>query len=218
MAYLKICRVELMVLVACSLLQTTFASRTAQFIGPWQPTSHVNARTTSSIAFHPSNTTSTNSVPCGIDLTHLHIPTGSLISDAFECRPTSLSTGFIAGGTERSTSNVTVAPSSPTSRAGPDNPNPDDQPDPPQSGESRSLSIIFFAISALLTLATIVVAIVYGAGAARATKRLLHALTTIMRESPRAIDVEMGNLHSPSPSANAGQTPEYSPISSAAPM
>ena len=41
-----------------------------------------------------------------------------------------------------------------------------------ENGGSRLLSVIFFAVSALLTLATIVVAVLYGSSAAHAGKRL----------------------------------------------
>lgn len=206
-----------MLLIACSLCRSILAPRAAQPIRPWLSTRPVNASTTNNVVLHRSSTTSTGSAPCGMERTRSHIRMSSVITGTHECTPKFPFTGFITGE-ERSTLNVAVAPTSPTGRANPD-PEPAGRQSPSQSGESRSLSVIFFAISALLTLATIVVAIVYGAGAARATKRLLNALTTNMRESSRATDVEMGDLHSPTPSipsANASQTFEDSFVSTAA--
>lgn len=180
------------------------------------PRGHLLARpvhtpTPNFMALRPTHTTLTATIPCSMSVNPMSVS---------NCESRPLRTGSIIVSARRSTSNFTVsiAPSDPTERADPD-PNPTHRQDHLESGDSRTLSIIFFALSALLTLATIVVAIVYGAGAARATKRLLNALITNMRESSRAVDIEMGNLHSPappSPRANAGHTPEYSSVSSAA--
>ena len=78
-------------------------------------------------------------------------------------------------------------------------------------GDSRQLSIIFFAVSALLTLASIVVAVVHGSSAAHAAQRLSNVLIASLHEGSRSLDVEMAGR------TNADQVPNSSFTSTMAP-
>lgn len=139
------------------------------------------------------------------------------VTHALASEPKINQTGLVVS-TQRSAFNPagTVAPADPTAQAD-SYPNPVVAQHASESGDSRSLSIVFFAVSALLTLATIAVAIVFGKGAAQATQHLINAVITNMREGSRTPDVEMGDLSiSPSPTTNVDQTSDYSSVSTAA--
>lgn len=201
MASLMLWLFEFMLIVAsspCRAVLTTHAARFTNSCGPL-PKGHNHTASQNDAAPEATHIIPTTYLPRSMVSTDSHVLNGGT---TFAHKTNPRSTVLVAG-TERSTSNSTAT----IARVDPD-PN---SIDIPENDDSRLLSIIFFAVSALLTLATIVVAVVYGSSAAQTAKRLSNALITSLHEGSRASDIEMADR------AKADQVSNSSSVSITAP-
>jgi hypothetical protein len=188
---------DFMLIVAsspCRAVLTTHAAGITNSCGPL-PKGCIHTASHNDASPEATHITPTTCMPRSMVSTSSHVLNGgATFAHKTEPRSTVLVTG-----TERSTSNSTAT----VARVDPD-PN---SVHVRESDDSRLLSIVFFAVSALLTLATIVVAVVYGWLAAQAAKRLSNALVSSMHEGSRASDIEMADR------ANADQVSNSSSMS-----